>query len=727
MRITSHTAVLFSSGSLISLLLSSAAFAQDSGSTERARPELEEIVVTADVSGTEVVQVGSFRGAEVLDTPLTVSVIPKGLIEQQIATSLLDALRNTPGVTSAQTSPTVYNNLSIRGIEVENRVNYRLNGSLPIVNLVDLPLENKARVEALKGASALYYGFTTPSGIINLTTEAPTLEPRIELEALGNDHGGILGRVDVGGTMGIFGARVNASIGSVDSGIDNTRGNRNFQSGRFELRPADGLLFAFDAEHIYKKVTEPTILQIATSATTLPKLVNPSTNPGAEYFYSTNEAVNLLAHASYDLSPAWTISADVGQSRVTRDRNFTRLANFNPLTGVGKLTLSAARGQVYRNRHYRAELAGTFATGPVIHELLIGAAQNLFSQYSPPGAGLAATDCTRIGLPSNCNQSYYSPTPLLPLDGFDANRPYTPSRDTLNNDVGFYAFDRMKFGGPDNELISVLLGGRKSIYKESNAASGQTSKVTPFSFSAGLVLKPVDWVSVYGTFIEGLEATPLAPFSAVNAAEQLGPSQSTQYEAGIKVKPWRNLLLTAAYFDIDRELTYTNDANVFVKDGRATYKGLELSATGDVTRQLSVYISALLLKAKQGETSDPTLIGNRIENTAKASWSVYGNYKLDSLVSGLAIHAGAFHVGQRAINPQNSLFLPGYTTFDLGGIVRDGHRRDGSDVSGQRGECHRKAVLRIDQQQLRGVRSTAVGQVLCLDGVVSKGVVRNCS
>jgi iron complex outermembrane receptor protein len=36
----------------------------------------------------------------------------------------------------------------IRGIAVQNRTNYRLNGSVP--------MENKERAEALKGASALY-------------------------------------------------------------------------------------------------------------------------------------------------------------------------------------------------------------------------------------------------------------------------------------------------------------------------------------------------------------------------------------------------------------------------------------------------------------------------------------------------------------------------------------------------------------------------------------------
>ena len=181
-------------------------------------------------------QAGSFRGARQLDTPLTVNVIPNALIQSQQAQSLLDALRNTAGVSPSQITTTVYSNIAIRGINVENRSNYRLNGILPIVNLVDLPLEDKDRVEALKGASALYYGFTTPAGIVNLTMKRPTPDPYLAATLFGNEYGALGGHVDASNTWGLFGARVNAVYGSVDSGIDNTRGHRSLARGGARLQ-----------------------------------------------------------------------------------------------------------------------------------------------------------------------------------------------------------------------------------------------------------------------------------------------------------------------------------------------------------------------------------------------------------------------------------------------------------------------------------------------------------
>ena len=129
---------------------------QPAAPSEPASPALEEIVVTADRRNSysaDLVQAGSFRGARQLDTPLTVNVIPDALIRSQQAEGLLDALRNTAGVSPSQVTTIVYSNLAIRGIRVENRSNYRLNGTLPVVNLIDLPLEDKDRVEVLKGAS----------------------------------------------------------------------------------------------------------------------------------------------------------------------------------------------------------------------------------------------------------------------------------------------------------------------------------------------------------------------------------------------------------------------------------------------------------------------------------------------------------------------------------------------------------------------------------------------
>jgi iron complex outermembrane receptor protein len=267
-----------------------------------------------------------------------------------------------------------------------------------------------------------------------------------------------------------------------------------------------------------------------------------------------------------------------------------------------------------------------------------------------------------------CTQNFFNPRPI----------PYSPllpqTADTTRiKDVGYYAFDRLKV----IEWLDLLGGVRYSDYTESNVTkNAQTFAATPLSYSYGFVFKPRTWASLYGTFIQGLETTPGAPSTVINAGQQLPATESTQREAGIKVEPARGLLVQAAYFAINRASTYTNAANFYVQDGRAVYKGEELSVTGEVTRDFSIYASGLFLTAEQ-ENGAPTIVaangtvtptsnGRRIENTPTRQFSIAGEYRLTDLLPGLALNAATYYTGNRAINSLNSAFIGGYTLFDAG-------------------------------------------------------------
>jgi iron complex outermembrane receptor protein len=683
-------------------------------------PKLEDIVVTADRRrsySADLVQAGSFRGARAIDTPLTVSVIPSEVINSQQAQGLLDALKNTAGVTSAQTAPIVFNNIAIRGIAVDNRGNFRLNGALPIINLIDLPLEDKDRVEALKGASALYYGFTTPSGIINMTMKRPTVKPFVNATLFGNDFGAIAGAIDAGGTKGIFGARINAVYGSVDYGIDHTRGKRALISGAFDVKPSDRLTFSLDVEHIFKKVNEPGVYRYTSFPTptvanpypslVLPPLIGQKTNFGPAWARNDAEETNVLANANWKMTDAWALTLSGGISDERRTRISSTLTPTNRgLNDLNSLLILIQPDATYKNRYLRAELAGTFDTGPLNHELLVGITDNQRDQFTSNSVSM---NCTASGQATlapvsattgvrACLQNIYNPLPV-PQIAIPA-RTGTLSRIA---DLGVYAFDRIKF----HEWLQLLGGVRKSWYKESNLTTGAvTTDVKPLSGSAGIVLKPKSWASFYATYIEGLESTPLAPVTAVNSGQQLPASTSQQYEGGIKLQPMKGLLFQAAYFNINRVSTYVNPQNVYVEDGRARYRGVEVSLTGEVTKDLSVYLSGLDLSARQISgaptviatnptthvvTVSPTLVGREIENTAKWSGSIAAEYRLTRWVDGLSVNGGVFYTGRRAIDAFNRAFVPGYALLNLGAAYRTtiaGHgltlRVNGENVTGKR-------------------------------------------
>lgn len=627
-------------------------------------PQLDEIVVTADRPdsfGAGLVQVGTFRGARLIDVPLTVNVVPEELIDAQGVTGIYDALRNTAGVSRSQLSGVTYDNIAIRGILVENRTSYRLNGSLPVINLVDLPVENKARVEVLKGVGALYYGFAPPSGIINLTSKRPT-GTVTEFEASANVHGGFGGTVDLSRRLGAdeaFGVRVNAAYGQLESGIENFDGERYFGSIAADWDLSDAVSLKLDAEHVRKDVTETpaiALLPAVGGVVTLPARPDNQTNLGDDWLRYDAFATNLLARLDVKFSPALALTVEGGQAITQRDRDFAQFQNYSLATGEGVLALFQTRDQKYRNRNARAELAAAFATGPVEHHIVAGVTknwrfQNGRSNQLSPGTAVAGAIL----------QNLYTPRAI-------AVRPVTAALTTAPlhvDDFGAYAFDRLEIG----DAVQLFGGFRYSDYRSEtkNAAGVRTAfytadKVTP---SVGSVVKPRENVSLYATYLEGLEEGGTAPANSANPGEVLAPALSKQYELGAKAEIGDGLILQAAAFQVERASAFTDPADrIFKLAGRARYQGIEASATGELSDALSIYASAQLLDAEQRRAVNPLLVGKRPENTPKFTASLYAEYRPEP-VPGLAVGAGVFHVGNRAVNNFNQAYVDGYTTLSL--------------------------------------------------------------
>jgi iron complex outermembrane receptor protein len=676
---TFRRALLASTGGVsFAVVLATGAHAQEA----KPAPQLEEIVVTADRKNSfsaDLVQAGSFRGARQLDTPLTVTVVTSAVLKSQQAIDLIDAMKNTAGVTSNNVGPAVYNNVSIRGIPVDTRSNFRLNGSLQILSSIAFPLEDKDRVEVLKGASALYYGFSNPSGIVNLTMKRPTSSPLVNATIFGDSHGGAGAAIDLGDTWDTFGARVNAVYANVDTGVKYANGHRYLLAGAFDWRPTDNLTFSLDVENFEKRIVEPGIFRFTTIPTptpdnpyptiALPPLVSPKSNFGPSWAYNTAEETNVLLKGVWKINEAWDLTVDGGRSELDRDRNQSQLNPTDLTTGAGQLTINQQASH-FQSTNYRIELAGAFYTGPLEHEILIGAAHAVKDAATPTASRALCPGPTPTAPRATCQQNFLRPVPI-PETAFPLFNPDT----TRIKDIGYYIFDRIKVG----EHLDILGGVRKSDYTESNVTRDITTfHAKPTSYSYGAVYKPRDWVSIYGTYIQGLESTPPAPTTAVNANEQLAPTKSTQKEGGIKIEPRKGLLLQVAYFDIERGAAYVNGANRYVLDGRARYRGEEISLAGEVTPDLSIFASATLLNAKQisgaptilAPTFVPTAVGKRIEATPKKTASLSVEYKMTPILEGLSVTGAVYYVGNQAINALNQNFIPSYTTFDLGVAYR---------------------------------------------------------
>ncbi|WP_202906920.1 TonB-dependent siderophore receptor [Vibrio mexicanus] len=120
--------------------------------------------------------VGAMRtDATLLETPQSVSVIPEIVLDEQLATTLGDALTNDSSV-SPGTKKWNREVFTLRGFELSSSTGYLRDGHPQFSHYMQ-PIETLERIEVLKGPSGLLYGQSEPGGLINMVTKKLLTNP----------------------------------------------------------------------------------------------------------------------------------------------------------------------------------------------------------------------------------------------------------------------------------------------------------------------------------------------------------------------------------------------------------------------------------------------------------------------------------------------------------------------------------------------------------------------
>lgn len=606
----------------------------------------------------ESTELGMFRGMDLLDIPATINIVSREILDEQGATGLHDALRNVAGVVRQQQSGVAYDQLSVRGINLDNRSSYMFNGVLPFDNNLPLPMEDKERMEVLKGAAALYYGFVDPGGVVNMVTKRAGSKPVTTLNLSTDDQGLALAHVDIGRRFGArqqFGVRINALTNNIHSPIDQDHGYRRLFSAALDWRVNQALTLKYDVERIRASITEQAAVvppAAVGGVVTLPALPDPSRLLSMRGKDTKSEATTHLLAADYAINGNWSARFSAGESRTRRDRWLWIFDSYNSGTGAGNVYGADQPGQDYLNQNLRAEINGRFKTGTIGHDVLFGLSQNRLYQPS------FNTYMYRAA------QNLYAPVEVAALiraPGGSKNvlRDRAFYEQTVRNGGGF-VMDRVTL----NEQWSLVAALRYSKYKSDqlNSDSYQASASSP---AVSVVYKLTPRTSLYGSYIEGLESAGSAPTSADNAGQSLPAVVSKQKELGLRSKVMGDLMASAAYFELARPSAGTDSDNIYALNGKERYRGLEMSLQGDVGKNLSVMTSLMLLDAEVRSSTTANLVGKTPENTPRRTASVFASYRLPQLQA-LSLNAGAYAMGARPINALNQASIPGYTIFTAG-------------------------------------------------------------
>ncbi|HRP74705.1 MAG TPA: TonB-dependent receptor [Rhodocyclaceae bacterium] len=644
------------------------------------------ITVNADRSegyGSNYVQVGAFRDQTILDTPSTVNVFPRAIIEAQNATGIFDVMKNSPGVTRSQTNGIFADNLTLRGLTMQNRSNFRLNGSLPLNNLISMPMENKERMEVLKGTSALYYGFTSPGGVVNLVTKRAGFQPNLSLQATYGEHGQLLGALDAGARFGEdnqFGLRLNLVGGQLGGyGIDHVEGERSLYSLAADWRVNDRVTLFFDYEYLSRQANEQAIIAVpgaVNGVIPFPKRPPPSNffSPG-RWAVTAGNAENVMGKATFALSDRWAASIEVGRAETNRTERALPIFTIRDLvTGDGSVSMTLNRGERYVNDNYRAEITGLIPMGRITNEVTFGVMRNERFQSGAVGGSVLIDPANPPVNPPGVGPLLYPQNlynPILYAQRTRFNRPAIGFRPQNARDDGIYLFDRVRF----NDQWQVVLGVRHSDYENISNPTPTTQTIyraKETSPSASVVYQFRPHTSLYASYIEGLEEGETAPtLNTINPGEVFGPKISKQREIGIKTEVLDGVMATLAYFDMDvptagfRVPSSTPGVDLYVQEGQSSYKGFEFSVTGEITPALSIVLGGLLLDASQESASNPAQIGKVPDSTAERTYSAYLDYRPE-WAKGFSISGGSFYTGPRPLGPTELGWLPGYTTHSAG-------------------------------------------------------------
>ena len=667
---------------------------------------LKEIKVSgakdAGVNDFKADKAASVKYTEALvDTPQTITVIKRELIEQQGAVTLTEALQNTPGVGtfflgengSTSTGDAVY----MRGFDTS--------GSIYVDGVRDLgsisrDMFNIEQIDVLKGPAGTDSGRGSPTGSINLSSKQPTLEDAfISLLTAGS---GSNKRVTAD-----WNKVINAETGTAFrvNLMDQDSGNPardEVKNKRWAIAPslAFGLNGATRVNLNYLHVKQDNLPDGGVPTIGLPGY----TSPDPKRPFITN-APKVDSKNFYGAMTDFNkVTADMATVRVEHDFSSTsKLQNTSRygktsqnylLTayrahGEGLLTPSATdlstwalvrgiptvKDQVNEIFANQTTLTVQFLTGAISHSLVSGLEfiNEKQTNYFYKNKGI---------LP---NANLYHPDPSAQVAGLNLQR-NGERTDGSTSTQSAYVFDTLKLGEQWQFNLGLRADHYSTTYTSITALTGAgipagTMSALAIDTSGTLIngklaalYKPTADSSVYAMVATskqppGGNSFALSAQAGSAANPKFDPQETITKEIGTK---WdflqQKLAFTAALYqtEVKNEVEQDPLDLTYRQTGKKRVQGLELGVTGEIVRGWLISAGYANMDTSVEAGSVVTASGaNNLNYTPKQTFTAWTSY---TLPMGLKIGGGARFVDQLTRGKDGAIGTPvnteAYWVFD---------------------------------------------------------------
>jgi len=649
--------------------------------------------------------------APLVDTPKSITVIPRKIIEQTAATSLQDILRTSPGITfgAGEGGQPLADRPFIRGQASANNVfvdGVRDSGGQA------REVFNLEQVEVVKGPDSAYSGRGSGGGSINLSSKTPKADD-FAAGSLG------VGTDEYVRATADLNHQLNDSVAvrlNLLATQGNTPGRKAVDFDRWGIAPsvAFGLNGPTQLVLSYYHLDGNNMPDYGiplSSKTTEPRTKDGILDVDPRSFYGVRSRDYQKTKADIGtVAFDHQISENLGVRQVLR---YSKTLNDYIVTNPGDGgAAQLVNGQWWMKRGTKTrwnptttiaavtDFHGKFDTGAVGHSFDIGLElsreKNLNATYTtyttsgsacPAGYVMAAANLTNLG-PGDCTL-VYAPNDKDPWTGV-INR--SPANYNISKTAAVYAFDTLEFG--DKWLLNLgvryddyqSLGHDYSGFTQNQGVySGGTityrdASWTFFNYQAGLVFKPTEDSSLYVSYgtastppgIAGGDQNSNGTNGTGNLANQvLEPEDSESFELGAKVNVFDDALaLSAALFKTTRKNAQIQiDAGVYAQVGETQVKGLELGVSGNLTPKWQAfggytYMDSELVRGAYNGVNQ----GDPLANTPKHTFSMFTTYRV---IRPLSVGGGAYYVSDSFGGNQggagggtNRVYAPAYWRFD---------------------------------------------------------------
>lgn len=508
-------------------------------------------------------------------------------------------------------------------------------------------LYNVEAVEVLKGSSALIFGRGGAGGIVNRVTKQANGEKIYEGTATLGSFDKRYFTADVGDKISEnFAIRLNAMY-------ENSEGFRDhYEVERIGINPTAALKLGkntkLSASYEYRfddRTVDRGVPSVA--ATNEPLKGFQDTffgNPDVSYTEFEGHVATLTFEHKFDGG----VQLRSHFSYNHYDKIYQNIMPVSQVLADGSFNIGGYVNDTDRESFFwQTDLAYSFNTGQMIRHNVVGgfeySSQDQFNFRNTPDYGTLGINIA-------------NPTNFAPVSFDQISR----RRDSDVTNTSVFIQDQVEIG-QYLEVIGGVRFDRFDIDFEETNANFTTSRVDEeFSPRLGVVVKPIEGLSLYGSWSRTFLPAAGDQFDNLSVNNSsLEPQEFENREIGFKWEMLPRLFLTGAIYELDRTNQVLTIDAVRTQNGETETKGAEISLTGYLTEKWQVNLGYTNQRSKILKADSN--VGNSVEGVPENQFSLWTKYQITEM---FAAAVGVIHQSDHFASSGNNVTIPGYTRVD---------------------------------------------------------------